>query len=318
MVFSSLVFLFFFLAVNIAVYYVVPVKARNAVLLVTSIAFYGWGEPLYIAVMIYSVLVAYVLGYFVGKHRQTNKKRARLCMIVSTVLNLAALLFFKYTNFFAETFGLEPIESFTMTNGAIILTFTVLLSACAAAALLLGKRSRARAAGAISIGIVAAAAVLFYFIFEKTGAAGAFLYSEYTVAFTLPIGISFYTFQIMSYTFDIYRGDADAQKSIVPFAAYVTLFPQLIAGPIVRYKDIDSQLSSRTVSIDKFARGVRTFTAGLAKKLILADGCAVLYDYLCNVSSYEPTVLGAWAAVICFSFQIYFDFSGYSDMAIGL
>ena len=254
MVFSSLIFLFAYLAVTLVLYYAVPFKARNAVLFVVSLIFYGWGEPKYIVVMLFSILVAYIFGFFVGKYRESAPKKARAYLIVSILLNLSALLFFKYANFFIENLalipglsGLKPIEGLK-----------------------------------------------------------------------LPVGISFYTFQIMSYTIDVYRGDARVQRRIVPFGAYVTLFPQLIAGPIVRYSDVDEQLTNRKETVDKFASGVQRFCAGLAKKVLLADTVYVLLGYYHDAFAFEQTVLGAWLIVILYTFQIYFDFSGYSDMAIGL
>lgn len=254
MVFSSLIFLFAYLAVTLVLYYAVPFKARNAVLFVVSLIFYGWGEPKYIVVMLFSILVAYIFGFFVGKYRESAPKKARAYLIVSILLNLSALLFFKYANFFIENLalipglsGLKPIEGLK-----------------------------------------------------------------------LPVGISFYTFQIMSYTIDVYRGDARVQRRIVPFGAYVTLFPQLIAGPIVRYSDVDEQLTNRKETVDKFASGVQRFCAGLAKKVLLADTVYVLLGHYHDAFAFEQTVLGAWLIVILYTFQIYFDFSGYSDMAIGL
>ncbi len=254
MVFSSLIFLFAYLAITLVLYYAVPFKARNAVLFVVSLIFYGWGEPKYIVVMLFSILVAYIFGFFVGKYRESAPKKARAYLIVSILLNLSALLFFKYANFFIENLalipglgGLKPIEGLK-----------------------------------------------------------------------LPVGISFYTFQIMSYTIDVYRGDARVQRRIVPFGAYVTLFPQLIAGPIVRYSDGDEQLTNRRETVDKFASGVQRFCAGLAKKVLLADTVYVLLGHYHDAFAFEKTVLGAWLIVILYTFQIYFDFSGYSDMAIGL
>ena len=254
MVFSSLIFLFAYLAITLVLYYAVPFKARNAVLFVVSLIFYGWGEPKYIVVMLFSILVAYIFGFFVGKYRESAPKKARAYLIVSILLNLSALLVFKYANFFIENLallpglgGLKPIEGLK-----------------------------------------------------------------------LPVGISFYTFQIMSYTIDVYRGDARVQRRIVPFGAYVTLFPQLIAGPIVRYSDVDEQLTNRKETVDKFASGVQRFCAGLAKKVLLADTVYVLLGHYHDAFAFEQTVLGAWLIVILYTFQIYFDFSGYSDMAIGL
>ena len=254
MVFSSLIFLFAYLTITLVLYYAVPFKARNAVLFVVSLIFYGWGEPKYIVVMLFSILVAYIFGFFVGKYRESAPKKARAYLVVSIILNLSALLFFKYANFFIENLalipglgGLKPLEGLK-----------------------------------------------------------------------LPVGISFYTFQIMSYTIDVYRGDARVQRRIVPFGAYVTLFPQLIAGPIVRYSDVDEQLTNRRETVDKFASGVQRFCAGLAKKVLLADTVYVLLGHYHDAFAFEKTVLGAWLIVILYTFQIYFDFSGYSDMAIGL
>ncbi len=141
---------------------------------------------------------------------------------------------------------------------------------------------------------------------------------EFTKDLKLPVGISFYTFQIMSYSIDVYRGDARVQKRILPFGTYVTLFPQLIAGPIVRYKDIDDQLIDRDENVDKFACGVRRFVSGLGKKILIADSAAAIVAYCDAALKLEPTVLTAWGLVLFYTFQIYFDFSGYSDMAIGL
>ncbi len=247
MVFSSLIFIFAYLAVTLAVYYVSPLKWRNLVLFVVSLAFYGWGEPKYIALMIVSILIAYIFGFFIEKYREKNKRLAKLFLTVSLIGNLSFLLFFKYYNFFANNIGFTPIEGLT-----------------------------------------------------------------------LPVGISFYTFQIMSYSIDLYRGEVPLAKKFVPFGTYVTLFPQLIAGPIVRYKDVCDQLESRKETVSKFALGVSRFVTGLAKKLILGDSAAAIAEMLERSAEFEPTVLGTWLIMICYTFHIYFDFSGYSDMAIGL
>ena len=176
--------------------------------------------------------MAYIFGYFTGKYRETNRKRAKLCLTVSTVLNLAALLFFKYYNFFAETFGGATIERFILTNFSVISVFVVLVAVCVCSALLMsGLSLRVRKTAALAVGVAAVAVLAAGTLSNGSGTVGAFLSTEITIPFTLPIGISFYTFQIMSYTFDVYRGDGSVQRSIVPFAAYVTLFPQLIAGP---------------------------------------------------------------------------------------
>ncbi len=256
MVFSSLEFLFLFFAVTVLIYYIVPLQLRNIVLLIVSLAFYGWGEPVYVVIMLYSIMVDYICGYFAGKYRETNRKKAKKFVIASAVLNLAVLGFFKYYTFIITNLQLLPFD---------------------------------------------------------------FLKSIPTLAdIELPIGISFYTFQTMSYTIDIYRGDAKVQRNVASFGAYVTLFPQLIAGPIVRYQDVDDQLRSRPHNIDLFASGMRTFVCGFAKKILLANCAGELWDSFRDSSAVAPTVVGAWIGIVFYAFQIYFDFSAYSDMAIGL
>ena len=254
MVFSSLVFIFAFLAALLVLYFAVPKKFRMIVLFVLSLIFYGWGEPVFILVMAVSIASAYGFGFLIAKYKDTDKKKAKLYLALSLAVNLAFLAFFKYTNFFIRNIALIP-------------WFSSL---------------------------------------------------EPISWLKLPVGISFYTFQIMSYSIDVYRGDAALQKRIVPFGTYVTLFPQLIAGPIVRYKDIDQQLTEREENIDKFASGARRFVCGLAKKILLADAMAEIVKNADTSLAFGATVAGAWMLVIAYTFQIYFDFSGYSDMAIGL
>lgn len=251
MVFSSLEFIFVFLASVLAVYYLVPPKARNIVLLLFSLVFYGWGEPVYVFLMIATITVDYICGYIIGRDLDSKPKRAKVTLIVSIVINLALLGVFKYYDFFAGTLNS-----------------------------LLGR--------------------------------GVFP----TLGLTLPIGISFYTFQALSYVIDVYRRDARVQKNIAAFGTYVTLFPQLIAGPIVRYADVDDQLRERTHSLTLFASGCRTFICGLAKKILLANAAGAMWNSLSAAA--EPDAFGAWLAIVFYTFQIYFDFSGYSDMAIGL
>ncbi len=255
MVFSSPIFLFGFLPISLLIYFAVPLRARNFVLFLTSMFFYGFGEPIYIGVMLFSITVAYVTGFPIGKYRTSNPRRARAWLFVSLALNLAMLLFFKYTNFFIENLSLIPPLADVLSP---------------------------------------------------------------IEGLELPIGISFYTFQIMSYSIDLYRGDTDTQRNYVAFGTYVSLFPQLIAGPIVRYRDVNDQLDRRTHSVDKFALGVRRFTVGFGKKVLLGDSLAALYAYFGTAAEVEPTVLTAWLLVITYTLHIYFDFSGYSDMAIGL
>ncbi|MBQ9468649.1 MAG: MBOAT family protein [Clostridia bacterium] len=256
MVFSSIEFLFFFLPVTLILYFAVPkkyLKARNVVLLVFSLIFYGWGEPLYVFLMVFSVLCSYLFGYMVGREKQKGEqKKARAWLIVAVIVNIGLLSFFKYTD--------------------------------------------------LMIGTVNA----------------LFGTSLKTLGLALPIGISFYTFQILSYVVDVYRGEATVQKNLPALATYVTLFPQLIAGPIVRYRDVDGQLTARGHSLFLFSSGLRTFICGLSKKVLLANAAAFFFGMLTDVPAEHRTVAGAWLGIILFSFQIYFDFSGYSDMAIGL
>ena len=252
LIFSSLLFLFTYLPVVLAVYYLTPLKWRNLMLLIANLIFYGWGEPIYIVIMFASIGIDYTHGLLVEKYRD-NDKKARLVVASSMFFNLALLFFFKYYDFLADS--LRGISIFS---------------------------------GLPRLGL------------------------------ELPIGISFYTFQTMSYTVDVYRGEAKAQKSIVNFGTFVTLFPQLIAGPILQYRDLDKQLSVREHSMEKFASGVRVFIAGLAKKVLLANSIGMLWDVYKAMPASSLTTAGAWLGVLAFTFQIYFDFSGYSDMAVGL
>ncbi|MBR5273255.1 MAG: MBOAT family protein [Clostridia bacterium] len=252
MVFSSLVFLGFYLTITLLIYYCVPRKFRNLWLFVVSLIFYGWGEPLYVLLMLFSTVVDYSHGWFIAKYRLTKPKLAKGLVVSSAVINLALLGFFKYAGFISNT--LKVVVPF------------------------------------LNIPVIEVA---------------------------LPIGISFYTFQTMSYSIDIYRGDAEAQKNPISFGAYVVLFPQLIAGPIVRYKDVAEQLQHRREKLELFSNGVRLFVMGLAKKVLIANQMGALWDIL-RATSETNGVLGSWIGIIAFSFQIYFDFSGYSDMARGL
>ena len=249
MIFSSLPFLFFYLVAVLAVYKLSPLKLRNLILLVVSLFFYGWGEPVYILIMLLSIVVDYVHGMLVERWREDDRK-ARRAVASSVFFNLAILVFFKYWDFIAGNL-----------NALTGLQLPVL-------------------------------------------------------GLPLPIGISFYTFQTMSYTIDVYRQDAPVQKNPIAFGAYVTLFPQLIAGPIVRYKSVADQLEERREDLDKFVSGVRRFTVGAAKKVLLANAIGQLWDQ--SLASQNLTVVGAWLGLAAYAFQIYFDFSGYSDMAIGL
>ena len=255
MVFSSPVFLFAYLPLTLAVYYLMPLRWRNLALFLLSLVFYGWDKPIYIPVMLFSVTVSYLCGFPIGKYRDRDRHRARVWLVVSLVLNLSVLVFFKYTNFIIENLRLIP---------------------------------------------------------PFAGVLHPLEWLE------LPIGISFYTFQIMSYSIDLYRGENETQRSYIAFGTYVALFPQLIAGPIVRYRDVDRQLLSRTHTVDRFASGVRRFAVGFGKKILLGDALAAVYAYLSTAADFEFTVLSGWLMVATYTLHIYFDFSGYSDMAIGL
>lgn len=253
MIFSSLLFLFRFLPAVLVVYYIVPSGLRNLVLLLFSLLFYAWGEPVYIILMIVSILVSYTGGIIVDSQKKRgNHGAAKTALILSSVISLSLLGFFKYADFAIRT-----------VNGLTGMDFELLHLA-------------------------------------------------------LPIGISFYTFQTMSYTIDVYRGEAQVQKNLISFGAYVTMFPQLIAGPIVTYRTIDRQLRSRRETSEQFALGVHRFMIGLGKKVLLANNAGALWNTIQSMTYGELPVLTAWMGLASYTFQLYFDFSAYSDMAIGL
>ena len=248
MLFSSIPFLFYFLPIVMLLYFLVPFKLKNAVLLLASLVFYAWGEPKYVVLMVFSILLFFFCGLAIGKAR--TKKWQKIWLTVSVVCSLALLGVFKYADFFIDSFN---------------------------------------AATGLSIPLLRLA---------------------------LPIGISFYTFQCLSYTIDVYRGTAAVQKNVISFGAYVSLFPQLIAGPIVRYVDVARELETRTHSWENMALGLRRFLVGLAKKILIANTLGELTNLF--RASGEKSVLFYWIYAIAFALHIYFDFSGYSDMAIGL
>ena len=237
MVFSSIPFLFLYLPIVLAVYYVAPLRWRNAWLFLANLVFYGWGEPVYILLMLFSICINYISGMLIEKHR-ANDHLARRFLILNTVLNLLLLMFFKYYDLFAETLSFIP-----------------------------------------GINIK-------------------------PLGLTLPIGISFYTFQTMSYPIDVYRGNADVQRNFINFGTFVTLFPQLIAGPIVRYKDIADQLDERPHNVEKFASGVSRFLVGLGKKVLIANNIGMLWETYAAMPSGELTVIGAWTGILAFSLQV--------------
>ncbi|MBO5743749.1 MAG: MBOAT family protein [Clostridia bacterium] len=248
MLFSSIPFLYYFLPAVIFFYFISPKCLKNAVLLLFSLAFYAWGEPRYVFLMIGTVLVNFLLGLLIEKFR--GKFLSKAFMIISVAASLFVLGFFKYANFFTENFAALTGLPVKVLNIA------------------------------------------------------------------LPIGISFYTFQILSYTVDVYRGTVKAQKNPITLGAYIALFPQLIAGPIVRYSDVEKQLSYREHSFEKATLGIRRFIIGLSKKIILANTLGEMCDAFLN--SPDKSVLFYWLFALCYMLQVYFDFSGYSDMAIGL
>ena len=253
MVFSSLLFLFRFLPAVLILYFIVPKRFRNLVLLLVSLIFYAWGEPKYVFLMLFSILITYLGGFMVDWFRSSgDEKKAKISMIVTVALALSLLGFFKYADFVIETvnrIGHTDIDLLRLS---------------------------------------------------------------------LPIGISFYTFQTISYVIDVYRGDARVQKNIISYGAYVTMFPQLIAGPIVRYSTIDEQLRTRRESAEEFAGGAERFVVGLGKKVLLANSAGALWDSIRVMDASTMPALTAWLGIAAYTFQIYFDFSAYSDMAIGL
>lgn len=253
MVFSSLLFLFYFLPAVLLLYFLIPKKLRNALLLIASLFFYAWGEPVYVVIMLAVIAVDYLHGLIIQRKKDMGDLRgAKIALIAAVVLNLAALGFFKYSNFLIGNLNAVPGVDIPLLE------------------------------------------------------------------LTLPIGISFYTFQSLPYVIDVYRGDVKAQRNIVSFGTYVALFPQLIAGPIVQYKTIDQQLTDRTENFDQFGDGVRRFVTGLGKKVLLANTIGLIWTQISAMDPASVPVLTAWIGILAFTFQIYFDFSGYSDMAIGL
>lgn len=271
MVFSSHIFLYYFLPIALAVYYILPRRGRHLGLTLFSYFFYGWANPIFVVLLLISTAIDYACGLVIaerwgarwnepmkaltrGGSRTTGQRRAVTLSIIS---NLSILGFFKYFNFGAENYST---------------------------------------------------------IIGMLGLEG--LDFDTALRVTLPLGISFYTFQSMSYSIDVYRGDAKALRNPIDFACYVSMFPQLVAGPIIRYAEVADQLENRTLTAQKFARGVAFLCMGMAKKVLLANPCGKIADMAFDAGSLE--VVDSWVGAVAYSFQIYFDFSGYSDMAIGL
>ena len=251
MLFSSIVFLFTFLPIVLILYYVLPRQFKNPVLLLASLLFYAWGEPIYLFLMMFSILFNYISGLDIARNLG-NKRAARKSLIFNVVVNLCVLGFFKYEGFVLNSLNaVLPVE----------------------------------------------------IPFQEVA---------------LPVGISFYTFQILSYIIDVYWGNVPVQKNLMDFALYVTMFPQLIAGPIVKYAEIDEQLHVREENWGRFGEGVMYFIRGLAKKVLLANTVGIIYTNVSGMAPEDVSVVTAWLGCLAYTFQIYFDFSGYSDMAVGL
>lgn len=248
MVFSSLLFLFVFLPCTLIVYFLVPARAQNVILLLFSILFYAWGEPVYVFLMLFSCVFNYVSGLDIA----ADERHAKPKLIFALVVNIFMLGFFKYWGFFLgsinDIFGIHiPYHDLP-----------------------------------------------------------------------LPIGISFFTFQAMSYLIDVYRGEVEPNRNIIDFSLYIAMFPQLIAGPIVKYHDIAQQLRNKRITRVDFSLGVQRFVVGLAKKVLLANTLGAVYVSVCALGEGEASVVALWIGILAYTLQIYFDFSGYSDMAIGL
>lgn len=248
MVFSSITFLFYFLPIVLIIYYLIPNKYKNIVLLISSFIFYFYGEPKNIYIMILSILATYIFGILIDKYKKT--KYSKIFLILSIFINIGLLIYFKYADFIIKNINL-------WLSNKIDLIHVI-----------------------------------------------------------LPIGISFYTFQLISYIVDVYRGEAKVQKNIIKLSTYISLFPQLIAGPIVRYTTIENQLENREYNMKNFSIGVRRFIIGLGKKVMIANVMGNLINIF--LVRDEKSVLFYWLYAIALMIQIYFDFSGYSDMAIGL
>jgi len=250
MVFSSTLFLFRFLPIIMILYFLAPGRAKNALLLLGSLFFYAWGEPVYVLLMLFSTISDYLHGLIIDKVRGRGVKKVFLAS--SIFVNLGVLGFFKYADFLIGTINQLAGTQIPLLN------------------------------------------------------------------LPLPIGISFYTFQTMSYSIDVYRGKVKVQKNLLDFAVFVTMFPQLIAGPIVKYADVEKNLHERKPDILQIQYGLRRFIFGLAKKVLLANNLGLLWSSISARDVGALTAVSAWLGILAYTFQIYFDFSGYSDMAIGL
>ena len=255
MVFSSIIFLYAFLPITLLLYFSVPQKYRNHVLLMASLLFYAWGELGYVLLMVLSIIVNWLAGLGIQAKRNAGKNTMPV-LTVAIILNLAPLAFFKYGNFLVDN----------ANTGLALLNLPA---------------------------------------FELS-------------PLHLPIGISFFTFQAISYLIDVYRGEATVQKKPINLALYISLFPQLIAGPIIRYKDVEREINGRVIRIEDVKSGVLRFISGLGKKILIANSMGAVADQIFSLPMDSVSSGLAWIGIIAYSLQIYFDFSGYSDMAIGL
>jgi len=263
--------MFYFLPLALLLYYILPRRAKHAMLTLLSYLFYGWANPLFVVLMMTSTLIDYICGLFISEQfgkrwrepvvlldkNAPRTRRQRVALIISICSNLSLLGFFKYFNFATENYN-AVVDMLGLSGLQLDLAFRV----------------------------------------------------------TLPLGISFYTFQSMSYSIDVYRGDAKAIRNFTDFACYVSMFPQLVAGPIIRFSEVAEQLQHRTYTVQKFARGVSFICIGLAKKILIANACGKIADVAFDAGSIG--VFDAWFGAAAYAFQIYFDFSAYSDIAIGL
>ena len=246
MVFSSILFIFFFLPCFLLLYFLVPKKFKNTILLIFSLLFYAWGEPIYIILMLFSTLANYLLAILI------NKSHKKIYLVICVLINIILLGIFKYSGFIIE--NINNLLNINLNNPNL----------------------------------------------------------------ALPIGISFFTFQAMSYSIDVYRKEVPVQYNFFDLLTYICMFPQLIAGPIVRYETIAEELKERTVTKEGFTQGFVRFLEGLFKKVLIANSIGLLWNNISSMPHSEISILTSWLGIIAYTFQIYFDFSGYSDMAIGL
>ena len=251
MVFSSIVFLYIFLPIMLLLYFIVPSKFKNAIMILASLVFFAWGEIRYIFIMLVLAVMDFICGKQITMY-QDNKKKKILFLMINVVVNLGILFFFKYADFI--------ITNINNLTGLSIPLLNI----------------------------------------------------------PLPIGVSFNTFQSLSYVIDVYRGTVKCEKSFYNYLTYTTLFPQIIAGPIVRYETVDEELETKNISLDNFSAGMKRFIIGLGKKVLIANSVGALWNTIETGNYSELSMLFAWIGIISFALQIYFDFSGYSDMAIGL